>query len=417
MTKQGALQIGIIGLGQCGGNFAAEFAAKGYPALALNTSPIDLRALRGLDEAQRLFIGSTGMNGTGGSLAAGLACVEAEREAIVAAATALPGAEAFLVVGGLGGGTGACLGAVVQLLSTLERPVIAWAVLPAGSENHAAKLNALQAVNALLDAPFESLAFVDNQKLSAAFANAGIDQYLHEANAAVVNAFDDLCRLQDRSDLASLRTFGPEELRQTLLSGGVSVFGSRTLDGPLTAESLLVAARETLGDADLLGGGYDLTDLVTASTIVIAHADVLADTPATVFEDYYTDLKQETGGAVHHGGIYQGTEERTRVFFLAGGFPLPSRLGELLKEATEESARFQAKAAPRSKLKKLDLSSLGGLVPGGAPSAAGLKGKGMVKHRGRAEDAPAKGSEPLVDLDFDDGEPPVIEEDIGSSES
>jgi cell division GTPase FtsZ len=417
MTKQGALQIGIIGLGQCGGNFAAEFAAKGYPALAINTSPIDLRALRGLEEAQRLFIGSAGMNGTGGNLTTGLARLEAARDAILAAATALE-VEVFLVVGGLGGGTGGGLGAVVQLLSTLERPVIAWAVLPAGSDNHAAKLNALQAVNALLDAPFDSLAFVDNQKLSAAFANAGIDQYLHEANAAVVTAFDDLNRLHDRADLASIRTFGPEELRQTLLSGGVSVFGSRILDGSLTAESLLVAARETLGEPELFGGGYDLTDLVTASSIVTAHADVLADTPATVFEDFYTDLKQETGGAAHHGGIYQGEEERTRVYFLAGGFPLPARLGELVKEATEEAARFKAKAAPRSKLKKLDLSALGGLVPGAGPPAAGVKGKGMVKHRGRVEEAPAKGgADPLVDLDFDDGEPPVIEENLEAPET
>jgi cell division GTPase FtsZ len=40
-----ALEIVTVGLGQAGGNLAAEFARRGYRALALNTASSDLSTL------------------------------------------------------------------------------------------------------------------------------------------------------------------------------------------------------------------------------------------------------------------------------------------------------------------------------------------------------------------------------------
>jgi len=41
------LKIGVVGLGQCGGNLASEFVRKGYQACALNTSFSDLKSSGG----------------------------------------------------------------------------------------------------------------------------------------------------------------------------------------------------------------------------------------------------------------------------------------------------------------------------------------------------------------------------------
>lgn len=411
MSEHQALRIGVVGLGQCGGNFAAEFANRGYPALAVNTSQTDLRSV-GLDDEQRLYVGIEGLNGTGGAMAVGAESLAARGPEIVSAVAGWPEVEAVLAVGGLGGGTGANLAQVVELLSTGDCPVIAMAVLPASSESHTAKVNALQGINALLDVDFEALIVVDNQKVYAAFSNAGLDQFLHEGNRAVVSAFDELNGLSGQGDLSSIRSFDPPQLRHTLLSGGVVVFGSRVIADALTPESLLDAVRFTVADHEYLGSGYKLPDAVVVSAVMISNADVLADTPATVFEDFSAQLKNETGGADLHAGIYGGDVKSTRVHVMVGGLPLPSRTQELLDEAAQEAERFSTKRAPRKKLQKLDLSVLAALTSGRlAPPSTG--GKGMAK----ISPKPSVGKEseeptPLVDLGFDDDESPLVEEEL-----
>ncbi len=410
MSEHQALRIGVVGLGQCGGNFAAEFSSRGYPALAVNTSQTDLRSVTGLDDDQRLYVGTDGLNGTGGAMAVAADSLASRGSEIATAVARWPDVDAVLAVGGLGGGTGANLAQVVELLAGDDCPVIALAVLPSSSESHTAKVNALQGINALLDAPFEALMMVDNQKVYAAFSNAGIDQFLHEGNRAVVSAFDELNTLSGQGELSSIRSFDPQQYQHTLLSGGVVVFGSRTVDQNLSPESLMDTVRGALADHEYLGAGYELADAVVIGAVMVASADVLADTPATVFEDFSAELKNETGGADLHTGIYGGDVKSTRLHIMVGGLPLPTRTQELLEEAASEAERFSTKKAPRKKLKKLDLSGLvalggRGLVP---PSTGG---KGMAKISPKAEEQPEE-SEPLVDLDFDDEEPPLLEEDL-----
>ena len=411
MSENRALRIGVVGLGQCGGNFAAEFARKGYPAIAVNTSETDLRAVSGMEDAHRVYIGVEGLNGTGGNLQVGAGCLEKKSGDITDGMKALSGTEALIVVGGLGGGTGGNLAALVHLVATEERPVIAMGVLPASSDSHTAKVNALQGVNELLDAPFEALVMVDNQKLYSVFANAGIDQFLQEGNAAVVTSFDELNALSGQSDYASIRSFDPQEFRHTLLSGGMVVFGSRNIEETLSPESLMGCVGGILADHEHLCSGYELEDAVVVSTVLIGSSDAMADTPATVFQDFNNELKNDTGGAAHHAGIYSGKVDHPRLHVMVGGLPLPARTQELLEEAAQEAERFSSKKAPRTKLKKLDLSGLGAL--GKPPSS---KGKGMVKSKGAAEQAVSEEEEPLVDLDFDDSDSLVVEEEVFSEE-
>lgn len=204
MSDQRALRMGVVGLGQCGGNIAAEFAALGYPTLALNTSPTDLRTLSALDEAARMYIGIDGLNGTGGNVGIGAQCVQQKAGDIEAAVATMPDVELLLVAGGLGGGTGGSLSTLVTVLASAERPVIALGVLPSSAETYAIKVNALRAVNELIDAPFEALVLVDNERLLSTFANAGMDQYFTDGNRAVVEAIDAFNGLPSRGDLDAI---------------------------------------------------------------------------------------------------------------------------------------------------------------------------------------------------------------------
>ena len=110
-----SLDIAVIGLGQGGGNLAAEFGRRGYRAMALNTARSDLSALAslgttrhpGLGEAQRLYIGIDGYDGAGADLNYGRQCVAESAERIrEAVARHTEGADVVLLTAGLGGGTG-----------------------------------------------------------------------------------------------------------------------------------------------------------------------------------------------------------------------------------------------------------------------------------------------------------------------
>ncbi len=408
MSEQRALRIGVVGLGQCGGNLAAAFGARGYPALAVNTSEADLRTLTELDDTARMYIGIDGLNGAGGNPGIGGQCLAQKADEIEAVVNELPDVEALLVMGGLGGGTGGNLAALVERLATDLRPVIALGVLPASAESYAAKVNALQAVNGLIDAPFEALVLVDNQRLLSTYANAGMDQYFTEGNAAVVEAFDALNRLPGRADLTAIRTYDPGELRETLLAGGVALYGSRSLETPLAPDALVGALKELTQSHPVLGAGYALEDAVVVSAVLVLDPDSLADTPATVLGEFTTSLKEETGGAAVHVGLYGGDVSKPKLYVALGGFPLPGRAQELLEEAGREAERIAKKRAPRKRLQKLDLS---GLAPAGPPAAPG---KGMVKAEARPQGGGESADEvgPVVDLDFEDGEAPVVEEEI-----
>ncbi|MGH7337368.1 MAG: hypothetical protein ACREI7_07315, partial [Myxococcota bacterium] len=59
-----SLEIVALGLGQAGGRIAAEFARRGYRALALDNARADLGSLA-LPETQRVYIGVEGSEAAG----------------------------------------------------------------------------------------------------------------------------------------------------------------------------------------------------------------------------------------------------------------------------------------------------------------------------------------------------------------
>ena len=76
-----ALDIVAVGLGQAGGNLAAEFFRRGYRALALNTAHTDLASLApggphtALPNEQRMYVGIDGYDGAGADLNYGRDCL------------------------------------------------------------------------------------------------------------------------------------------------------------------------------------------------------------------------------------------------------------------------------------------------------------------------------------------------------
>ncbi len=399
MAGTRAVEFGVVGLGQAGGNLAVRFAELGYPALAVNTSETDLASLAGLEEARRLHVALPGGRPADTDEQDVSRAIQAAAEAIRKAAEAeLGSSEAFLVCSGLGGVTGGAVSALVELLTGLGKPVAVLGVLPWKSESHLAKARALRALNEVLDTDFAALLLLDGQKLFEQYATVSVASFLAEADTQVARLLDELNTLARSPDYKSIRTFDASRFHQVFFSGGVTLLAKTPLAGEISKDSLLGAVREALASGPLFAGPFQPADCLTVAAVVVASQEALGTVSAAEFDGFWSSLKEETSGAAIHSGIYAGGEE-SFLFVVAGGLPLPGRATELLEEATEEAARFSTKKEAKKRLRKLDLSALG--AKPAAPAPPETPSKGMAK----AEEATPETEETVVEEE-------VVEEEV-----
>jgi len=381
MTKH-ALSFGVIGIGQGGGNLAAEFHTLGYPAIAVNVSEADLLSIEGLDDDAKLFIGKEGMNGTGQNRSVAKERIENQSDAIMKLVESkLADAEILMVTTGLGGGTGGAAADLVLKIQGQGRPVVVVAMLPRQSESHVAKICALQGLNALLDTDFASMILVDNQKVFDVHSSEGVASFLQKGNQEIASLLDRFSHIGQPSNMKSIQTLDDEGLRRVFLSGGISLLGIAEPTPPITTDSLMDGFRKQVTNNALLAETFELADIMAAAAVLVAQDEVLGETPADEIDRFWQELKKATSGATQFTGIY-ASDGSPALYVLAGGLPLPTRASELLQEATEEAARFSTKKEAKRRIKKLDLSalSLGGTpAPNSVPDTPT---KGMAKHPG-----------------------------------
>jgi cell division protein FtsZ len=149
-----SLEIVAIGLGQAGGNLAAEFQQRGYRALAFNTAQTDLSSLgssrTALPESQRIYIGLEGGDGAGSDADYGRECITAHAAAIRDAVREhASGADVVVLCAGLGGGTGSCVAEFAETIADLALPIVIVTTLPHSYESGIAKVNPLRGVRDL----------------------------------------------------------------------------------------------------------------------------------------------------------------------------------------------------------------------------------------------------------------------------
>jgi len=170
------MRVGVIGLGQCGGRLADILAYHSLwgrhqgivPfAIAANSAQADLLGLQTISKKDRVLMGQTVMKGHGVGLRRhiGAQVTKQSLHSIMHAVTekVVHHVDAFLVIAGLGGGTGS--GGLPVIVSKLkqvyEEPVYALCVLPSEDEGQLMALNTAECLTEL-DGIVDGILLFDN---------------------------------------------------------------------------------------------------------------------------------------------------------------------------------------------------------------------------------------------------------------
>jgi cell division GTPase FtsZ len=344
-----AIEIVAVGLGQAGGNLAAELYRRGYRALAFNTATTDLASLSHastlLPEEFRVHIGVEGADGAGADLAYGRQCVTTHaakiRERVVDHAT---NADIVLITAGLGGGTGSAVAELIRVLAELELPIIVLATLPSEHESGIAKVNAVRAINELVKESVLGWIFIDNSRLGKNHGEVSLDRYYPEINKIIMEPIDALNHLNGRDDVSPIRSLDGEDIRSLMLSSGIMSFVTASLPR-LTGDTLIQAVRDGLLHNSVQPEGFQLENVSYLGVVIEAPEAMLADTPFSFFERINEQLKDETGGAAIYMGVYRLNSRQTnatlRVF--ASSQSLPDGVQEMVGQAKREGGQLRAK--------------------------------------------------------------------------
>jgi|GEM_PF-1662414 len=364
--KQGSqgLEISVVGLGQCGGNIAAEFYKRGYNAIALNTSYTDLKALEALPEENKIYIGVDGRNGAGKDLSLGKRSVLMNQNKILSSVQKmLSGADILLLTAGLGGGTGSNLSELAAALEPLKVLTSALVTIPTGGESSITKVNAVKALNNLLSVNLGSIILLDNQKILEQFPDISLGSFYSKANSVIAEVFDTFNTMNEDPDALSVRSFDSEDFKKVFLSSGFVTFGYNTFQtqDALTSDILMDRLNELWESSSVFASGFDFSAASISAVVLFAPRHILAKSPVDIFEKLTHSLKEITSGSAVYTGIYQYSKEDrpVKLYAMLGKLPLPGRVNELLSQAVEEGKQLSQKV--KEEIPRLDLSGLEGV--------------------------------------------------------
>lgn len=279
------MKLGLIGFGQAGGKITDRFLeyeanAEGpnviVDAIAINSADSDLKGLEYVPEDNRVLIGQTKVKGHGvgadnekGTEVARTNLQQINNQVDKIDSSAI---DAFLVITGLGGGTGSGgTPVLVEKLKEIYRePVYTLGVLPSEDEGSIFSLNAARSFQTVVDKSDNTILFDNNE-----WAQVGesVGEGYREMNTKLVKRLYLLFsagEIQSGSREVGESIVDASEIINTLEGGGVSTIGfaeNQIPDEELPSKSGLLSRFMGGGsdqDTDEIGDSAKATNRITS---------------------------------------------------------------------------------------------------------------------------------------------------------
>lgn len=368
------MKLAFIGLGQAGGKIVDEFlqydaeTGSGFvaSALAVNTAKTDLQGLDHIPESNRILIGQSRVKGHGvgadNELAAEIA--QSNTDEIQGALDSVPvhKIDGFLLVAGLGGGTGSGAGPVLarELKRIYTEPVYGLGILPASDEGGIYTMNAARSLQTYVRET-DNLLLFDND----AWRETGESmQSGYEAlNEELVRRFGVLFSAGELSggDTVAESVVDSSEIINTLAGGGISTIGYASAELEADEVGLLSKLREE--DTEPFESA-DTTNRITSlvrqavlgrltlpcDTGSIERALVIVSGPPNVLNRKGVErarkwVEDETNSLEVRGGDYPlPDEKRIAAVVLLSGVRQAPRIEALKARAVETQDRMEEQA-------------------------------------------------------------------------
>jgi cell division GTPase FtsZ len=332
------MKLAMIGFGQAGGKIVDRFVqydertGSGIvrDAIAVNTAKADLMGLENIEQENRVLIGQSRVkgHGVGADNELGAEIAEEDVDEVQGAIDAIPTHEvdAFLVVAGMGGGTGS--GGAPVLAKHLKRiytiPVYGLGVLPGSDEGGIYTLNAARSFQTFVR-EVDNLLVFDNDSWRQ--AGESVEGGYDDINKEIVTRFGVLFGAGEvgEGDEVAESVVDSSEIINTLAGGGVSTVGYAREEVETNDDGGLLS-RFTGGEDD----GIDTAHTTNRITSLVRKAALGRLTLPCEIEGSERALLVMSGPPQHlnRKGIERGRkwlEEQTGSMEVRGGdYPVPA---------------------------------------------------------------------------------------------
>jgi len=356
-----SVNIGVIGVGQCGSKIAEEFYKRDYPTVAINTAMQDLKYIN-VPENQKLFL-DFALGGAGKDLEVGRAAAEEYAEEIRAHIEEHMGDCDILMLatsGGGGSGSGSAE-TMIDIMSDLGKPISVIFVLPLTSEDAVSKHNAIQTLAKLAKLAstdvINSLMVVDNAKIEMMYPDLSMAQFWKTANQAIVEPLHLFNQLSAAP--SPYTSLDPMDFSRVFVgTGDCSLYGMVEIED-YTDEEAIAHAMVTTLESGLLAGGFDLKQTRAAGVIITGPKRALEKIPAANLEYGFAMVNKvcSEGTRVFRGVYSTPTkDDKIRVYSFFSGLGLPDeRVAELKEEAERHMETLKDKEENRASAMNIDI--------------------------------------------------------------
>lgn len=337
--RERSIALGIIGSGQAGSRIAEAFYKLGYDAVAVNTAMQDLKFID-IPDSNKLLL-EYGLGGAAKEIEIGRAAAESHRGEILQLVNEkLQGSQVNVLCLSLGGGSGAgSCETLVDVMSSLGKPLVVMTVLPMDTEDAQTKSNALETLSKLAkltqSKKVNNLIVVDNAKIEAIYHNVSQVDFYGIANKAIVDPVDMFNTLSNLP--SSVKGLDPMEWGKLFTDGeGLTVYGELTVDNFAEDTAIAEAVVNNL-NGNLLAGGFDLKQSRYVGVIITANKETWAKIPSSSI-NYAMAMINDFCGSPK--GVFKGIytidlpDSIVKVYSMFTGLGLPtSRIEHLKKDA------------------------------------------------------------------------------------
>jgi cell division GTPase FtsZ len=355
-----SVNLGVIGVGQCGSKIAEEFYARGYNAAVINTAMQDLKHIK-IPERQKLFLDYS-LGGAAKDLETGAAAAEQYQDEIlkhIEENTEDCEILMLAVSGGGGSGSGSAE-TMVNLMSTTGKPIVVLFVLPLTTDDTIAKSNTIQTLSILSDMAskdiISSLVIVDNAKIESMFPGLSMAEFWKVANESIVEPLHLFNKLS--STASPYVSLDPMDFAKVWTSGDCALYGMMEVEDYLEDEAVAEAMVANL-QTGLLSDSFDLRQTRSAGIIITGNKNVLEKVPAANLEYGFAMVgKICNDGTRVFRGVYEvpSKEDVLTVYSFFSGLGLPDgRVKELKEESDKYMKILENKEASRATSMNIDI--------------------------------------------------------------